>query len=212
MGTPEKSHKVKLHGITAMSSFVSGFHLPWSGIPHRPEPKRGKCFGTGARVKPIVGLLSNDIAAMDKASMALTRTFGRTDLESGTLDFTHSDYYRKEMGSGLKRRFLSFQRLLSLKDIYKMKLKTNRLEEKFLKDGKRRVNIDPGYLDHAKLVLFSTKDYTHRIYLNKGIYAEVTLFYKDGRFNAWPWTYPDYRSDGYIGIFNSIRKLYADNL
>jgi len=166
--------------------------------------------GKSHKVKLVVGLLSNDIAAMSKASMALSRAFGRTDLESGISDFTHSDYYRKEMGSGLKRRFLSFQRLVSLKDIYKVKLKTNRLEEKFLKAGKRRVNIDPGYLDHAKLVLLSTKDYIHRIYLNKGIYAEATLFYKDGRFNAWPWTYPDYRSDGYIGIFNSIRELYAD--
>lgn len=169
-----------------------------------------KTSGESHKVKLIVGLLSNDIAAMNKASTALARIFGRTDLESGILDFTHSDYYRKEMGSSLKRRFLSFQRLLSLKDIYKVKLKTNRLERKFSSDGKRRVNIDPGYLDHAKLVLFSTKDYAHRIHLNKGIYAEVTLFYKDGRFNGWPWTYPDYGSDDYLGIFNSIRKLYAD--
>lgn len=167
--------------------------------------------GESHKVKLIVGLLSNDIATITKASTALARIFGRTDLESGILDFTHSDYYRKEMGSGLKRRFLSFQKLLNLKDIYKVKLKTNRLEKKFLNGGNRRVNIDPGYLDHAKLVLFSTKDYTHRIHLNKGVYAEVTLFYKDGRFNAWPWTYPDYRSDDYIAIFNSIRELYADS-
>ena len=166
--------------------------------------------GESHKVKLIIGLLSNDIAAINNTSTALVRIFGRTDFESGTLDFTHSDYYRKEMGSGLKRRFLSFQRLLRLKDIYKVKLKTSRLERKFLSDGKRRVNIDPGYLDHAKLVLFSTKDYTHRIHLNKGIYAEVTLFYKDGRYNAWPWTYPDYRSDAYLGIFSSIRELYAN--
>lgn len=166
--------------------------------------------GESHKVKLIVGLLSNDITTMNKASIALVRIFGRTDFESDILDFTHSDYYRKEMGNGLKRRFLSFRGLLSLKDIYKVKLKTNRLESKFSGDGRRTVNIDPGYLDHAKLVLFSTKDYIHRIYLDRGIYAEVTLFYKDGRFNAWPWTYPDYRSADYLGIFNSIRELYAD--
>ncbi|MFH1190440.1 MAG: DUF4416 family protein [Candidatus Omnitrophota bacterium] len=161
------------------------------------------------RVKLIVGLLSNDIAAMEKAGSALKSIFGQTDFESGILDFTHSDYYRDEMGSGLKRKFLSFRKLLDLKDIYKVKLRTNRLEIKFLSLGRRRVNIDPGYLDHAKLVLFSTKDYVHRIYLNKGIYAEVTLYYKDKSFNAWPWTYPDYKSGGYIEIFNSIRELYT---
>ena len=166
-------------------------------------------YGDGHKVKLIVGLLSNDAAVMSKVAAALARIFGSVDFESGILDFTHSDYYRKEIGIGLKRKFLSFQKLLSLKDIYKVKLKTIRLEKKFLSDGKRRVNIDPGYLDCAKLVLFSTKDYTHRIYLNKGIYAETTLFYKDKKFNAWPWTYPDYRSDKYINIFNSIRELYA---
>jgi Domain of unknown function (DUF4416) len=113
------------------------------------------------------------------------------------------------MGNNLKRKFLSFQKLFDLKDIYKVKLKTNMLERRLLKLGRRSVNIDPGYLDLAKLVLFSTKDYTHRIYLNKGIFAEATLFYKDKRFNAWPWTYPDYRSEAYIDIFNSIRELYC---
>ncbi|MCX5678193.1 MAG: DUF4416 family protein [Candidatus Omnitrophica bacterium] len=164
------------------------------------------------KVKLIVGLLSNNAEAVKRAEAMLIGVFGRTDLESAILDFTHSDYYTKEMGSGLKRKFLSFQKLFDLKDIYKAKLKTNILERKLLKSGKRSVNIDPGYLDLAKLVLFSTKDYTHRIYLNRGIFAEVTLFYKDKSFNAWPWTYPDYKSEAYIDIFNSIRELYSKGL
>ena len=80
--------------------------------------------------------------------------------------------------------------------------------KRYAAKGKRSVNIDPGYLDLAKVVLFSTKDYSHRIYLDKGIYAEVTLFYKDNRFNPWPWTYPDYRTSEYLGIFKSIREIY----
>jgi hypothetical protein len=72
----------------------------------------------------------------------------------------------------------------------------------------RSVNIDPGYLDLAKLVLFSTKDYTHRIHVGKGIFAEVTLYFQDDSFNAWPWTYPDYKTKEYIGIFNTIRGIY----
>ena len=160
------------------------------------------------KVKLIAGLLSNDIGTIEKAKAVLAGAFGRIDSESPVLDFTHSDYYRKEMGPGLKRVFLSFQRLFDLKDIYRVKLKTNLLEKKLMKGGKRAVNIDPGYLDLAKLVLFSTKDYTHRIHLNNGIFAEVTLFYKNKTFNAWPWTYPDYKSEAYIEIFNSIRELY----
>lgn len=161
------------------------------------------------KAKLVVGLLSNDIGTIEKAKVILVGAFGRTDLESPILDFTHSDYYKKEMGPDLKRVFLSFQKLIDLRGIYKVKLKTNLLEKKFVKDGKRTVNIDPGYLDLAKLVLFSTKDYTHRIHLNDGIFAEVTLFYKDKTFNAWPWTYPDYKSRTYIDIFNSIRELYS---
>lgn len=138
--------------------------------------------------------------------------FGPADFESPVTDFTHTDYYKDEMGAGLKRQFLSFAKLLDMKGLCDVKLKTNNLEKKFARSGKRTVNIDPGYIDLAKLVLFSTKDYTHRIHLDKGIYAEVTLFYKDKSFTAWPWTYPDYKTDGYIGLFNDIRDIYKAKL
>lgn len=160
------------------------------------------------KVKLIVGLLSREAAAMEKAKRMLAGMFGKIDFESPPLDFTHSSYYKEEMGDNLKRKFLSFERLFSLRGIYRVKLKTNNLEKKFLNHGRRLINIDPGYLDLAKLVLFSTKDYTHRIYLDGGIFSEVTLFYKDKKFNAWPWTYPDYKSEEYLDIFNSIRGLY----
>jgi len=163
---------------------------------------------TPHKVKLITGLLYNDTEALGKAEAMLARKFGGIDFASAVLDFTHSDYYAEEMGGGLKRKFLGFRKLLGLKDIYKVKLSTNALEKRLSKNGRRSVNIDPGYLDLAKLVLFSTKDYTHRVYLNEGIFAEVTLFYRDRKFNPWPWTYPDYKSEAYIDIFNSIRELY----
>jgi hypothetical protein len=164
------------------------------------------------KVGLIIGLLSNDIAELAKARESLKRIFGRTDLESPITDFTYTDYYKKEMGEGLKRQFLSFEKLLDLKGICAVKLKTNGLEKRFAKNGKRAVNIDPGYLDLAKLVLFSTKDYSHRIYLDRGIFAEVTLVYKDKSFAPWPWTYPDYRTAEYIGLFNTIRDIYKAKL
>jgi hypothetical protein len=163
-------------------------------------------------VNLIAGLLSNNTETLAAARDSLKRMFGPTDLESPVTDFTHTDYYSKEMGPALKRQFLSFEKLFSLKGLFVAKLKTNSLEKKFTKDGKRTVNIDPGYVDLAKLVLFSTKDYTHRVFLDKGIFAEVTLFYKDKSFTPWPWTYPDYRTAAYKELFNRIRDIYKAKL
>lgn len=162
------------------------------------------------KVKLIIGLLFTDTGIFCKAKKALEKRFGAVDFESNLLDFIHTDYYKDEMGGKLKRKFLSFKRKLDPKDIYKAKVITNSIEKNFLRFDKRLINIDPGYLNLGKLVLLSTKDYSHRIYLNGGIYAEVTLFYKDGAFQPWPWTYPDYKSEAYRAIFNSIRQLYKE--
>lgn len=162
------------------------------------------------KVKLIAGILYNDMPAMLKAVSALKKMFGPTDLESEPVDFNHTDYYADEMGAGLKRIFVSFRRPVSLKNIQRVKTRTNRIERVMSRNGKRSVNIDPGYLDLSKLVLFSTKDYSHMIHLGDGIFAEVTLFYKDSAFNAWPWTYPDYRTPVYAGIFDSVRRLYRE--
>ena len=96
--------------------------------------------------------------------------------------------------------------------IAEIKVLTNKIEEKLSSAGKRLVNIDPGYLDLAKLILASTKDYSHRIYLGKGIYAEITLSYQGKSFQGWQWTYPDFRTTEYRNIFNQIRELYAGQI
>lgn len=164
------------------------------------------------RVKLIVSIFSGDPGQFLTTKNALKRMFGNTDFESSIMDFVHTNYYHEEFGNNLKRKILSFKKLMSLKNIYNVKLRTNALERKFSKLGKRAVNIDPGYINLSKLVLFSTKDYTHRIYMDKGIFSEVTLFYKDKGFKGWPWTYPDYGSKAYIDIFNSVRRIYKDQL
>ena len=166
------------------------------------------CVSRPHKVNLIVGLLSSDAAILSQVKKHLERSYGPTDFESPVMDFTHTEYYKAEMGEGLKRQFLSFKKMLDLSGIYAVKLKTNKLESRFLSGGNRTVNIDPGYLDDSKVVLFSTKDYTHRIYLDKGIHAEVTLFYKDRSYRPWPWTYPDYKTDAYIDILNRIRQNY----
>jgi len=160
-------------------------------------------------VKLVAGFIYKEREFFDRAKVRLEKKFGSADLVSEELDFNFTDYYKKEFSEPLKRRFISFKRLINPHALFKIKLYTNRLESRFLKDGRRRINIDPGYLDLAKLVLASTKDFAHRIYLRKGIFAEVTLIFKDGAFQPWDWTYPDYRSKEYLDIFNQIRSIHA---
>lgn len=160
-------------------------------------------------VKLIFGFIYSDETVFVEAKTKLKRKFGKIDFESAAIDFNYTDYYEKEMGPGLKRRFISFRKLIPMVELYRIKLYTGKLESRFLNGLSRKINIDPGYVDLAKLVLASTKDYAHRIYLHKGIFAEVTLSYRGNSFSPNDWTYPDLRSPEYISIFNQVRKLYA---
>lgn len=163
-------------------------------------------------VKLFVGFIFKDEDIFNKVRPILIKKFGKIDFESQVIDFNYTDYYQSEFGKSLKRKFISFKNLVNLEDIYAIKIFTNKLEEKLSTNSKRLINIDPGYLDLAKLVLLTTKDYAHRIYLNKGIFAEITLFYQDNSFRFWPWTYPDYKSREYLEIFEQIRKIYQGQI
>lgn len=172
------------------------------------KPKRPK------RVKLIIAMLARNKKLFDSIEEFFIKDFGEIDYRSPVLLFTHTAYYRKEMGHPLKRRFLSFKKLILPETISKIKTITNSLEGRFAtqKGGslKRQINIDPGYLSDSKLILVTAKDYSHRIYLKNGIYAEVTLAWKRGTFQPFEWTYPDYKTREYIDILNSIRKMYMD--
>lgn len=163
-------------------------------------------------VKLIVGLIFKEDNILLKTMIFLKRQFGKIDFESKTLPFTHTDYYEREFGKDLKRKIVSFKRLIKADKLPQVKIITNRIEKKLSSGTYRQINIDPGYLDLSKFVLASTKDYKHRIYLNKGIYSEVTFFYQNKTFKPWEWTYPDYKTTEYITIFNQIRQIYADQI
>ncbi len=153
--------------------------------------------------KLVVGTLAADPAAIPRAELA-TR-FGPIDLESPPLPFGFTDYYEKEMGPEIVRRFFSFERLIDPGELPTIKRWTNDLEG----PPPRRVNLDPGYVTLGKLVLASTKDFAHRIYLADGIYAEVTLTWTKGTFVPGGWTYPDYRTPEYIAFFTQVRQGLA---
>lgn len=163
-------------------------------------------------VKLIAGFIFKKEDILNKTKIILERHFGKIDFESQNLPFIHTVYYEKEFGDNLKRIFVSFKKLISPSSLSKIKIMTNRIEKKISVKGKRMINIDPGYLNLSKLILASTKDYKHRIYLNKGIYAEITLFYQNKTFQPWEWTYPDYKTNEYIAIFNQIREIYAKQI
>lgn len=163
-------------------------------------------------VKLIVGFIFKEEGTLNKAKNILEKRFGRIDFESESLPFVHTDYYQTEFGTDLKRKFISFKILILPQDLPKIKIIVNKIEKKLATGPSRSINIDPGYLNLSKLILATTKDYKHRIYLNNGIYAEVTLFYQDKSFRSWDWTYPDYRTGEYIGIFNKIRQIYAEQI
>lgn len=163
-------------------------------------------------VKLTTGLIFKEHPVYKKTITVLQKHFGKIDFESPHIPFTYTAYYEKEFGRDLKRAFVSFKRLVPPEKLYQIKTITNAIEKKTSSSGLRKINIDPGLLDMAKIVLATTKDFCHRIYLNKGIYAEVTLFYQNNSFRHWEWTYPDYRTKEYIGIFNKIREIYAQQM
>lgn len=171
-------------------------------------------------VKPVqlfCGLISGDPDLMDRAVRLLKGYQGPTDLVSATWPFDMTDYYLSEMGEDLLRRFVSFEKLIDPGALAGIKLLTNDLERRIcadlaLPEDRRLVNLDPGYVTLAKVVLATTKDYSHRVYLRDGIYAESTLRWLEGRWQPWPWTYPDFASDRYHDFLTELRSHYKQKL
>ena len=163
-------------------------------------------------VKLIASLLTGDPDLLAGVKEALSGAFGPIDFESELLAFDHTDYYAPEFGPGLQRQIVTFARLVDPGDLPAIKRKANEMEQATTPDGGRQVNIDPGYVSLGKMVLASTKNHAHRLYLGEGIYGEGTLTYQRGRFRAWPWTYPDYASDRYCALFDQIRERYKAQL
>ena len=159
-------------------------------------------------VKLISSLFSSDKKLIDKAIDDLEEIFGSTDRISAWLSFDRTKYYAKEMGWPLHRRFISFKNLIRPEAIVETKLSTNKLEHKYICDGKRQINIDPGYISFERLILATGKNYTHRIYLSRGIYADLTLIFHGGSFRPLRWTYRDYSDPVTIDYFNNERERY----
>ncbi len=174
------------------------------------QPKSSK-----PKVKPVKLICSMlytrdfNPAAVDRKLISL---FGPIDFKSPEFDFIFTDYYAPEMGGDLKKCFYSFERLIMPDAIADIKNATIQIESEFAFDGNRTVNIDPGYLEESKLVLASTKNFSHRIYMRDNIWAEVTMRYARGKFITHDWTYPDYSQDLGIAFLSQVREIYKGQL
>ena len=170
--------------------------------PKNPDP-----------AKLVVGCIMNNKADIDRLFPLLEDLFGSVDMISPWLGFAYTDYYYKEMGSPLYRKVFVFKPLIAQDELAMIKEKTNEIEAKFAIDGKRPVNIDPGYLVSSRFILATGKEYSHRIYIGRKIYADLTLMYsKKKGFQTLAWTYPDYASKTMISFLSKVRSKYLLDL
>jgi hypothetical protein len=169
--------------------------------PHPPLP-----------AKLVAGLLLARRERFTSLAVEMAAAFGRIDLVSAWMPFDYTQYYAEEMGTGLFRRMLAFQPLVAPERLPHVKLATNAIEQACAQDGRRTVNIDPGILSLERFVLATGKNFTHRIYLGQGIYADLTLIYHRGAFQTLPWTYPDYADAPLQRFLLAVRAKYARDL
>jgi hypothetical protein len=170
-------------------------------LPHKPPKARLFFSVMGVNEKVI-----------QEAVAALEQEFGLLASKGDIIPFDRTRYYEKEMGGNLVRLFAAFRELVEPDRLPWIKLKSNELEKNFAVEGNRRVNLDPGYLTAERVVLATGKNFTHRIYLGQGIYADLTLMFHRRSFRALPWTYPDYSDPGIIGFMNNLRRDYMAQL
>ena len=164
-------------------------------------------FGKPQPVALVMGVLYGDEALLGPLERDLAARFGEIDARSEAFAFDVTDYYENEMGPGLKRRFYGFRDLIDPGAIAEVKLAAAKIEENTSREGRRTVNLDPGYMDFNKVVLVSAKFQAQKIYLLKGVYADPTIYYDKG-WKVYDWAFPDFRSGRYDDFFSEVRKSY----
>ncbi|MDD8019648.1 MAG: DUF4416 family protein [Acidobacteriota bacterium] len=166
-------------------------------------------------VKLICGLIYSQDLMKEKTLNILTEKFGPADLLSESFPFNFSHYYEEDMGQNLRRCFISFARLIDPQELPPIKHQTNEIENDFkiiFPGLNRPVNLDPGYLKAAALIMATTKDFSHRIPLGAGIYAHLELLFTRKSIMTLDWTYPDFHQAGYQNFFLQVRKIYLTQL
>ena len=172
---------------------------------HQPQP-----------VKLIIGILAADETSLAAAIKAINKPFGVIDLASDVWPFTQTDYYKDELGPNALRQFVSIEKLIDPGKLAQIKHDTNSLEQQLADSLKlplpRPVNLDPGFIEPSKLILASTKNFSHRIYIGNKMFAEVTLMYEKGNWRHFEYTFPDYRQSCYQNFLTKVRCRLLEQL
>jgi len=166
-------------------------------LPRQPQP-----------AKLIISALMRRKDLLEEVAEMMSAELGPIDMVSSWLPFDKTDYYRSEMGGPLFRRLVGFRELINQERLVSIKHFTNQVETHHSEEGRRTVNLDPGYLLAERFVLATGKNYTHRILLGEGIYADLTLVYQDGAYRPLDWTYPDYAGEDIRAFLDSARTRY----
>jgi hypothetical protein len=167
---------------------------------------------TAEPVKLVFSVFATEVERLNETIIILSNAYGQPDFISAVIPFDYTSYYCAEMGETLVRRFLTMEKLIRPEELPDIKLATNEIENKSALDSRRQVNIDPGYISKAHLILATGKAYTHRPYLRDGIYADLTLVYQGKKFCSLPWTYPDYADEKQLLMLSKIRAKYLVQL
>ncbi len=165
-----------------------------------------------APAKFFVAAMFREEEVLKRAIAELEKAFGRLDFESEVFEFNFTRYYEEEFGNGLKKLFIAFKEPLERDKLVDAKLKCIKIEDRFSVGQRRRVNLDPGYVTLGSVVLSTTKERAHRVYLGQGVFAEVALIYVNGRFQSLPWSYADYRTEIAQRFFLSLRERLREEL
>jgi hypothetical protein len=165
------------------------------------------------KVKLFAGFIYSDNDVYREVRERLQGVYSPVDLESEEFNFDFTTYYNKEMGFPLFKRFISFKELIDPVRLPEIKLLTNRIEDETAESGNRVINIDPGYLSVANVILATTKNHYHRVPLHNGIYAHMEyVIKKKNTLTPLEWTYPDFRSTHYMDFFEKLIHLFKQNL
>jgi len=164
--------------------------------------------------KLVCGLLFRSADPLERGVDSLIAELGEIDFRSEKIEFSYTGYYEKEMGTPLFRVFVSFRKLIDPGELSTIKTVTNRIErsDQLSPKESRSLNIDPGYLNPTAYILATSKNYAHRIYLGKGVFAQQELLFERSRIRTLDWTYPDYRSIEYQEVLRKIRRIYLEQV
>jgi len=165
-----------------------------------------------APAKLVMSVFMKEKTVLESVFPRLEAVGGPVDMISPWLDFDFTDYYYREMGEPLFRRLIAFKPLMEQDALASIKLDTNRIEADCLDRDNRTINIDPGYLLSSRFILATGKEYSHRIYIGRKIYADLTLMYTKKGFKTLEWTYPDYASDAVLKFLTQVRQKYLADI